>query len=188
MKNTLFKGKICYYGMPLLMQFVCESDDTCWLFFSFSSILYLFLFFSVFSISFGRQHGMITMWATNWIIFVYKQNQNCLLVTCQNDNHSPGPGRLVPSSHQRSKLSNSILGTFSRGDKTHVVWKCIPIPNGLGEKATLLNISISNADLICRRMMIPAGPNQEDKVICCILTLPFKPLYNNMSTVSSPFL
>ena len=33
------------------------------------------------------------------------------------ENHSPGPGRLVPSSHQRSELSNTILGTFSRGDK-----------------------------------------------------------------------
>ena len=43
-----------------------------------------------------------------------------LLVTRQNDNHSPGPGpgRLVPSSHQRSELSNTIFGTFSRGDKS----------------------------------------------------------------------
>ena len=44
-------------------------------------------------------------------------SQNCSLVTRQNDNHSPGPGRLVPSSHQRSELSNTILCTFSRGDK-----------------------------------------------------------------------
>ena len=85
------------------------------------------------------------------------QNQNCLL----NDNHSPGPwpGRLVPSSHQRSELSN----TFSRGDR---VWKCIPIPNVLGEKATLTNINISNGDLICHRMIIPAALTQGDKVIC----------------------
>ena len=46
------------------------------------------------------------------------QNQNCSLVTRQNDNHSPGTGRLVPSSLQRSELSNTILGTFSRGDLT----------------------------------------------------------------------
>ena len=39
------------------------------------------------------------------------------------------PGRLVPSSHQRSELGNSFVGTFSRRDKR--VWKCIPIPNGL---------------------------------------------------------
>ena len=68
-----------------------------------------------------------------------------LLVTCQN-NQSPGPlpGRLVPSSHQRS-FSNSILGTFSREDEG--VWKCFPIPNGLGEKARvtvnpLYNVSV----------------------------------------------
>ena len=42
---------------------------------------------------------------------------------------------LVPSSHQRSELSNTILSTFSRGDKR--VWKCIPIPNVLGEKLHL---------------------------------------------------
>ena len=84
--------------------------------------------------------------------------QNCLLVTRQNGNHSPGPGRLVPSSHQRSELSNTILGTFSRGDKR--VWQCIPVPNGLGGGATLINISVSNGDLIYHRMIIPAAPNQ----------------------------
>ena len=72
-----------------------------------------------------------------------------LLVTRQNDNHSPGPwlGRLVPSSRQRSELSNTILGTFRRVDKR--VWKCIPVPNGLREKATLINISVNNGNLIC---------------------------------------
>ena len=34
--------------------------------------------------------------------------------------------------------------TVSRGDKR--VWKCIPIPNGLGGKA----ISVSNGNLICQ--------------------------------------
>ena len=82
-----------------------------------------------------------------------------LLVTRQNDNHSPGP-----SSHQRSELSNTILSKFNRGDKR--VWKCIPVPNGLGGKATLINISVSNGNLICHRMIIPAAPNQGDKVIC----------------------
>ena len=57
-------------------------------------------------------------------------------MTRQNDNHSPEPGRLVRSSHQRSELSNTILGTFGREDKR--VWKCIPIINCLGEKATLI--------------------------------------------------
>ena len=32
-------------------------------------------------------------------------------------------------------------------------------PNGLGEKATLINISNSYGDLICQGMMIPAAPN-----------------------------
>ena len=93
------------------------------------------------------------------------QNQNCLLVTRLNDNHSTGPcpGRLVPNSHQRSE-SNTILDTFSRGDKR--VWKCIPVPYGLGKKTTLINIRVSNGDLICHRMNIPAAPNQGDKVIC----------------------
>ena len=96
------------------------------------------------------------------------QNQNCLLVTLQNDNHSSGPGsgRLVPSSHQRT-----ILGTFSRGDKR--VWQCIPIPNGLWGKATLTKFSISNGDLICHRMMIPAAPNQRIRSSVSILALPF---------------
>ena len=60
---------------------------------------------------------------------------------------------------ETSKLSNFIVGALSRGDK--IVLKHIPIPNGLGEKATLIDISISNGGL----MMIPAAPNQWDKVI-----------------------
>ena len=61
---------------------------------------------------------------------------------------------------------NAILGTFSRGDKR--VWKCIPVPNSLGGGgvATLINISVSNGDLICHTIIIPAAPNQGDKVIC----------------------
>ena len=33
-------------------------------------------------------------------------------------------------------------------------------PNGLGEKATLINIRFSNGDLMCHRIIIPAAPNQ----------------------------
>ena len=38
------------------------------------------------------------------------QDQDSLLVKRRNDNHSPGPmiRELVPSSHQRSELSNTI--------------------------------------------------------------------------------
>ena len=73
------------------------------------------------------QKSMFDRYYCTKTFFAQNQNQKCLLVTCQNVNHSPGPwaGRLVPSSHQRSELSNTILGTFSRGDKR--VWKCIPI-------------------------------------------------------------
>ena len=115
------------------------------------------------------------------------QNQNCLLVTRQNNNHSPGPGpgRLVPSSHQRSELSNTILGTFRRGDKR--VWKCIPIPNSLEGKATLINISISNGESICHRMMIPAAPNQGDKVICWYTGLTFQTFQNSDLIFSRSF-
>ena len=44
------------------------------------------------------------------------QDQDSLLVKCLNDNHSPGPviRELVPSSHQRSELCNTILCIFSR--------------------------------------------------------------------------
>ena len=43
------------------------------------------------------------------------QDQDSLLVKRRNDNNSPGPviGELVPSSHQRSELSNTILCIFS---------------------------------------------------------------------------
>ena len=95
------------------------------------------------------------------------------------DNHTPGPGpgRLVPSSHQRSELSNSILGIFRRGDNR--VWKCISIPNCLGENTIL--IRISNGDLKCRRMMIPAAPNRGIRSSVGMLALPVRPLFNNMS-------
>ena len=49
------------------------------------------------------------------IIHSQDQDQDSLLVKRRNDNHSPGPviRELVPSSHQRSELSNTILCIFS---------------------------------------------------------------------------
>ena len=43
-------------------------------------------------------------------------DQDSLLVKRRTDNHSPGPviRELVPSSHQRSELSNTILFIFRR--------------------------------------------------------------------------
>ena len=42
------------------------------------------------------------------------QDQDSLLVKRRNDNHSPGPviRELVPSSHQRSELRNTILNSI----------------------------------------------------------------------------
>ena len=44
------------------------------------------------------------------------QDQDSLLVKRRNDNHSTGPviRELIPSSHQRSELSNTILCIVSR--------------------------------------------------------------------------
>ena len=52
-------------------------------------------------------------WITNYLD--QDQDQDSLLVKRRNDNHSRGPviRELVPSSHQRSELSNTILCIFS---------------------------------------------------------------------------
>ena len=61
-----------------------------------------------------------TIFAGNVKLLICKQkdqdqDQDSLLVKRRNDNHSPGPviRELVPSSHQRSELSNTILCIFS---------------------------------------------------------------------------
>ena len=76
------------------------------------------------------------------------QDQDSLLVIHRNDNHSPGPviRELVPSSHQRSELSNTI---FSGWDQR--IGEGIPIPDSLGEEATFINICIGNGSLKCHR-------------------------------------
>ena len=66
--------------------------------------------------SFGSK---ITIYSTLAVLLMYflcqDQDQDSLLVKRRNDNHSPGPviRELVPSSHQRSELSNTILCIFS---------------------------------------------------------------------------
>ena len=121
------------------------------------------------------------------VLISQKLESELLLVTRQNDNHTPGPGpgKLVARSHQRSELSISILCTFSRGDDR--IWKFVPIPNCLGRKPILMNFSISNGDLTCRRMMIPAAPNGGIRSSVGILALPFRPLYNNISQLMTHF-
>ena len=95
------------------------------------------------------------------------QDRDSLLVKCRNDTHSPGPviRELVPSSHQRSELSNTIICIFSRWDQG--IGEGIPIPDSLGEEATFINICISNGSLKCRRVLISTTSSFGDKVICC---------------------
>ena len=94
------------------------------------------------------------------------QDQDSLLVKRRNDNHSPGPviRELVPSSHQRSELSNTILCIFSGWDQR--IGEGIPIPDSLGEEATFINICIGNGSLKCHRVLIPTTHSFGDKVIC----------------------
>ena len=61
------------------------------------------------------------------------QDQDSLLVKRRNDNHSPRPmiRELVPSSHQRSELSNTILCIFSRSKgsvslSADIAYMCFP--------------------------------------------------------------
>ena len=65
------------------------------------------------------------------LISLQDQDQDSLLVKCRNDNHSPRPviRELVPSSHQRSELSNTILCIFSGWDQR--IGEGIPIPDSL---------------------------------------------------------
>ena len=103
-----------------------------------------------------------------------QQDQDSLLVKRRNDNHSPGPliRELVPSSHQRSELSNTILCIFSRWDQR--IGEGIPIPDSLGEEATFINICISNGSLKWHRVLISTTPSFGDKVICWYTGFTFK--------------
>ena len=104
------------------------------------------------------------------------QDQDSLLVKRRNENHSPGPviRELVPSSHQRSELNNTILCIFSRWDQR--IGEGIPISDSLGEEATFIKICISNGSLKCHRVLISTTPIFGDKVICW----PLRPLYSNI--------
>ena len=102
------------------------------------------------------------------------QEQDSFLVKRRNDNHSAGPviRELVPSSHQRSELSNTILCIFSGWDQR--IGEGIPIPDSLGEEATFINICIGNGSLKCHRVLIPTTPSFGDKVICWYTGFTFK--------------
>ena len=91
-----------------------------------------------------------------------------------NADHSPGPviRELVPSSHQRSELSNTILCIFSGWDQR--IGEGIPIPDSLGEEATFINIRTGNGSLKWHRVLIPITPSFGDKVICWYTGFTFK--------------
>ena len=95
--------------------------------------------------------SVIMLWHTFNIISLIPsmcQDQDSLLVKRRNDIHSPGPviRELVPSSHQRSELSNTILCIFSRWDQR--IGEGIPIPDSPGEEATFINICKGNYVII----------------------------------------
>ena len=102
------------------------------------------------------------------------QDQDSLLVTRWNTSHSPGPviRELVPSSHQRSELRNTILCIFSGWDQR--IWEGIPIPDSLGEETTFINICIGNGSLKRQRVLISTTPSFGDKVICWYTGFTFK--------------
>ena len=74
---------------------------------------------------------------------------------------------LVPSSHQRSELSNTIGGG-------------IPIPDSLGEEATFINICINNRSLKCHRVLISTTPSVGGKIICWYICFNFKTFISSL--------
>ena len=102
----------------------------------------------------------------------------------RNDNQSPGPviRELVPSSHQRSELSNTILCIFSRCDQR--IREDIPISDSLGEEAAFINICIGNGNLKCHRVLISTTPSFGIRSSVGTLALPLRPFYSNISLLS----
>ena len=93
-------------------------------------------------------------------------------------------GKLVPSSHQRSKFSHTILCTFSRGNNW--IWKSIPISDCLREKWVLVNVRSCSRGLKSPCVMISIAPNWQEKIICWNVGSTF--VKKNQSTVFPPFL
>ena len=66
----------------------------------------------------------------------------------QNHSSGPWPGRLAPSSHQRSERSNSILGTFSRGDKKRLEVYSNPVGWCRGNIAAQKKVNYGKVEVI----------------------------------------
>ena len=121
------------------------------------------------------------------------QDHNSLLVK-RIDNHSPGSviRELVPSSHQRCELSNTILCIFideiresgRAFQSLQRIGEGIPIPDSLVEEATFINICISNGSLKCHRGWFLARLVLGIRSSVGTLALPVRPLYSNISLLS----
>ena len=123
-----------------------------------------------------------------WVHMRHNQNQNCYWWHVQMTivHQDLWWGKLVPSSYQRSELSNRVFCSFSSRKESICEW--IPISNSLGEETALVNVSISKGGLKCQRVMISDMPNWGEKVIrrytgCTLQT--FVKHYD--STISPPF-
>ena len=115
---------------------------------------------------------------------LHYQDQDSLLVKRRNDNHSPGPviRELVPSSHQRSELSNTILCIFSGWDQR--IGEGIPIPDSLGEEATFINICTGNGVWNAIEFWFLQRLVLGIRSSVGTLALPLRPLYSNITLLS----
>ena len=71
-------------------------------------------------------------------------NLNGLLVTRQIGNTSPGRapgGKLVPGSHKRCELGQTVIRHFSRGDQR--IREVIPVPDSLWKETTFVRFFAS---------------------------------------------
>ena len=128
-----------------------------------------------------KASALTTSYHASYQLSGLNQDQDSLLVKRRYDNHSPGPviRELVPSSHQRSELSYTILCIFSGWDQR--IGEDIPIPDSLGRKATFINIFIGNGSLKCHRVLISTMPSLGIRSFVGTLALPSRPLYSNIS-------
>ena len=114
------------------------------------------------------------------------QDQDSLLVKRRNDNHSPGPviRELVPSSHQRSELSNTILGIFSRWDREsgRAFQSLIVSGKKLPLLTSVLAMGVWNAIECWFLQRLVLGIIFRSSV--GTLALPLRPLYSNISLLS----
>ena len=115
--------------------------------------------------------------------YYHPLNLNSLPVKCQNDN--PSPGAVVPGSHKRSKLRHTIIRQFSRGNQR--IREVIPIPDSSGKEPISIGVFTSRGYLKGHKVLISAGPNLGNKVICRYSLLTIQTfIYNKIIILSFP--